>query len=456
MGAERMATNPPTGNREGRIGADRSGVLVRRTQGFCVRCRKAVPAGLFERDGDIQLELHCPVHGPSETLYWTDADLFHQLTGIVGGDAWCRTLECVQGVPCRRCLPKTYNLMMDVTSRCNLSCPVCCTDAVGSDTPDPSIQELVSRLPPAASGPLNRLQRPNVVLFGGEPTLREDLPELVAAIVSQGYIPRLATNGIRSDEDFLRRLRQKGLKWIVFQFDGFTDEVSSRLRGRTLVSQKLEAIERMIALGFKVQLGTMLVEGVNVSEIGNIVRFVGAHPRVFWFSFYPHAAQGRMQVSSNGTSMAETLQSIESATDGRVLVSDFVRTSRWLGRMYRLLRIPGLRPKLSTLPMILVFEGADYYPLVRLLDPAFAARHAVRAGQLIGSLPRLFLYQEEYTPPFVKFMVVEKFHSANAIDLEDASNCHMAFASEQGYIPFDIHNVVTRSSPGSGDPGVCR
>lgn len=429
-------------------GGDPADVLPRQTQGFCPECRRKVPARLVERDGDVRLVRECPVHGIADTMHWVDAGLYRDLVRVVGDAPWCRSLECVDGAHCDRCLPKTYNLMMDVTSRCNLACPVCCTDATGKGPPDLSIDALVDRLPPRSGGLRDRLRRPNVVLFGGEPTVRDDLPELVAAIVARGYIPRLATNGVRSDDAFLRRLRQAGLKWVILQFDGFDEDVSTKLRGRALAGHKQDLIRRMVDLGFKVQLGTMLVEGVNDGQIDRIVRFVGAHPRVFWFSFYPHADQGRMLVDRDGTSMAHALRRIQAATGGRVRVEDFVATSRWLGRAYRLLGMPGLRPKLSTLPMILVFEGDEYYPLVRLMEPAFAARHAVRAGQLLASLPRLLLYQEEYTPPFVKFLVVEKFHAADSIDLEDASNCHMAFTTAQGFVPFDIHNVVTRGGPG--------
>ncbi len=455
MGAQRLGPRAAAGGRVRGVAGERGGGLPRRTQGYCPECETPVPAELVERAGNVHLVRDCPVHGTTDTVHFEDADLFRRLTRVVGEDTWCQTLECARGEPCRRCLPKTYNLMVDVTSRCNLACPVCCTDALAKGPPDPSIAEIVSRLPPTGRGLRDRLRRPNVVLFGGEPTLRDDLPELVAAIVARGYIPRLATNGVRSNEAWLRRLRQAGLKWVVLQFDGLSEDVSKTLRGRALVAHKLAAIERMIALGFKVQLGCMLVDGVNDDQIADIVRFVGAHPRVFWFSFYPHAAQGRARLASSGTSMAQALRAVQVATGGRVTVDDFVATSEWLGRLYRVLRMPGLRPKLSTLPMPLVFEGDDYYPLVRLLQPAFAAQHAAHAARVLASLPRLLLYQSEYTPPFVKFLVVEKFHAGESIDLEDASNCHMAFMTGQGYVPFDIHNVVTRGKPDPAREGAC-
>jgi uncharacterized radical SAM superfamily Fe-S cluster-containing enzyme len=429
------------------------GTLLRRTQGLCLECRKVVPALLERRDGDVWIVRTCADHGSAEALLWPDADLFQRFADVVGDDVWCRTLQCVKGEPCDGCLPKTYNIQVDVTDRCNLRCPVCCTDAVGACANEPSIDAIVSRLPPVKPGLLGRVRRPNVVLFGGEPTLREDLPDLVRAIVARGYIPRLATNGVRTDPAFLMRLREAGLTWVILQFDGFSDEVSLTLRGKAMVQHKLDAIERMSSMGFKVQLGTMLAEGVNTSEIGPIIRFLGRNPRAFWVNFYPHASQGRNGLPTVETPMSSALKHVERETGGRITVSDFVETTKWLGRLYRVLKSPNLRPKMSTLPMVLVFEGDEYYPLVRLFDPVFAARHAVRAAQVLAALPKLLLYQQEYTPPFIKFVVVEKFLSANSIDLEDASNCHMAFMTRTGLVPFDIHNVITRGTAGGGLEG---
>jgi uncharacterized radical SAM superfamily Fe-S cluster-containing enzyme len=194
----------------------------------------------------------------------------------------------------------------------------------------------------------------------------------------------------------------------------------------------------------------MLAEGVNTAEIGPILRFLGRNPRAFWVNFYPHASQGRNGLPTVETPMSSALKHVERETGGRVTVSDFIETTRWLGRLHRLLRMPNLRPKMRTMPMVLVFEGDEYYPLVRLLDPVFAARHAVRAAQVLAALPKLLLYQQGYTPPFIKFVVVEKFLSANSIDLEDASNCHMAFMTRTGFVPFDIHNVITRGTANGG------
>src|SRR5262245_33640613 len=117
---------------------------------------------------------------------------------------------------------------------------------------------------------------------------------------------------------------------------------------------------------------------------------------------------------------------------------------RLLSFAYKLLRMPNLRQKMSTTPLILLFDGDDFFPLVRLLDPKFALRHLKMVGKLLLALPKLLLFQTSDPPAFVKFLVVEKLHSKETIDLVEASNCHMSFMTRWSYPPFDLYNVLVK------------
>lgn len=423
---------------------------LRSTQSLCPRCHRLCPAELFVRPragqahADVWLRKSCPEHGDSEGVYWRDAELYETLGRVVGDYTWCRTFECLKGVRCDRCVAKSYNIMVEVTNRCNLDCPVCCSDANAYVAKgDPTIEQVLARLPPVEPGLLGKLRRPNVVLFGGEPTVRKDLPTLIRALVDRGYIPRLATNGTRmTDETYLDALWEAGLRWVILQFDGFDEDVSQLLRGERLHQRKLVALDRMRDRGFRVQLGTMMVKGANTRWAADILRFARSYPNVFWISFYPHSAQSRASLPTADTSVAELLDEIETHTEGRVTRADFVRTMQALALLHRLLPLPNLRQKLSTLPMVLVYEGDECFPLVRMLRPSFALRHARTGLRLIVAAARLLRYQERQAPPFIKFLVVEKFHADDTLDLEEASNCHMAFMTPEHFVPFDLYNIT--------------
>ncbi len=444
-----------------RTGGPQSGRALRSTQSLCGTCRQVVPAELVVRASEdpapgtpleqVWMRKRCPTHGVDETLYWRDASLFAQLDEVVGDYRWCTTFECLQGVPCDRCLDKSYNVMIEVTTRCNLDCPVCCSDANTLYSAPPTIEQILERLPPV---PRDVQERPNVVLFGGEPTVRKDLPELIEALVGRGYVPRVATNGVRmTDPRYLERLHAAGLRWVILQFDGFDDDVSELLRGERLQARKLEAIDTLTAAGFKVQLGTMMVKDVNTKYAGDLVRFLVKHPRVFWLSFYPHAAQARALLPTRETFVSEMLDAIDEQTGGRITRADFIGTMKLLGRLGRWFDWPNLRQKHSTMPMILVTDGEDYVPLVRLMrSPRAALKHLRLGWRVLRQLPKLLRYQREDTPPFLKFFVVEKFHSDETVDLEEASNCHMAFMTREHFVPFDIYNIAFKQSGAWDEP----
>jgi organic radical activating enzyme len=57
---------------------------------------------------------------------------------------------------------------------------------------------------------------PHLVFTGGEPTLREDLPELIAHAEKNGQVTGLLTDGLRlADQDYLNTLLQTGLDHLM-------------------------------------------------------------------------------------------------------------------------------------------------------------------------------------------------------------------------------------------------
>ncbi len=78
-------------------------------------------------------------------------------------------------------------------------------------------------------------------LSGGEPTVRDDLPEIVAYAKNVGckYL-QLNSNGIRlaEDEAYVAALAEAGLSFVFMQFDGTRDDIYRKLRGKPLLELK--------------------------------------------------------------------------------------------------------------------------------------------------------------------------------------------------------------------------
>ncbi|MDJ0865622.1 MAG: radical SAM protein [Myxococcota bacterium] len=440
----------------------RHDATIRATQSLCPQCQRILRAELYRHEGDVWMRKQCPQHGVHESLYWRDASLFDEMDEIVGDYVFCRTFECLRGTACDRCLPKTFNIMIEVTNRCNLDCPACLSDANTMYSRDPSVEEILARLPAAKPGFLGQLQRPNVVFFGGEPTVRKDLPRLIEAVSEVGYIPRIATNGVRlADADYLDQLADAGLRDVVMQFDGFDEDISETLRGERLLDVKLRALDGMRDRGFRVQLSTMMDKHTNGAHAGRLVEFIGSYPNLR-MSIYPYTEQSRYELPGDETHVVDVIELIERQTGGRITRDDWMDTMRLFGRASRFIPAPWLTQKHSILPMPLVFADGDFFPLSRMAKPSFALRRPQLFRQLSGVLLEVMRSPDgRMAPfrdhPFVKILIIEKFHADHSIDLEEASNCHMAFMTKRHYVPFDIFNVVyKKQTPAWGAPKIRR
>lgn len=101
-------------------------------------------------------------------------------------------------------------MVLEVTKRCNLHCPVCFASAGESqEKGDPSICEIEKQFDflMEHGGPFN------IQLSGGEPTMRDDLPEIIRMGREKGFtFFQLNTNGIRlaEEEEYARKLKKAG------------------------------------------------------------------------------------------------------------------------------------------------------------------------------------------------------------------------------------------------------
>jgi uncharacterized radical SAM superfamily Fe-S cluster-containing enzyme len=75
---------------------------------------------------------------------------------------------------------------------------------------------------------------------GGEPTVRDDIVEIVKMAHNLKFMILLATNGIRmsNDPELVRNLKKVGLNIVYLQFDGLTDSPYEKLRNAKLLRIK--------------------------------------------------------------------------------------------------------------------------------------------------------------------------------------------------------------------------
>ena len=83
-----------------------------------------------------------------------------------------------------------YYVHFGVTHRCNLTCKMCGIWKMGDKRSEMSVDQIR-----AMAANLRELGTGVVSIGGGEPLLRDDLPQIVRAFFDQGMEVRLLTNG---------------------------------------------------------------------------------------------------------------------------------------------------------------------------------------------------------------------------------------------------------------------
>ena len=307
------------------------------TESVCPVCLRRLAAERIVEGDAVYLRKLCPEHGMSKAVIWRGLASFAAWGAgprTASRPAVCGS-EVERGCPndCGLCpdhRQHTCCVVLDVTARCNLACPVCFASANSSTTRDPSIGEIEGwcRDLLATSGPVG------IHLSGGEPTVRHDLPEIVHRIRALGFTYiQLNTNGVRLslDPEYAGELKKAGLSCVFLQFDGVTDEVFRTIRGRELLETKLSAIRNCGKEELGVVLVPTLIPGVNTEQIGKIlhtafalapvVRAVHFQP-VSYFGRYPAAPRDADRIT-----IPEVLRLIEEQTEGKFKIKNFYPAS---------------------------------------------------------------------------------------------------------------------------------
>jgi radical SAM protein with 4Fe4S-binding SPASM domain len=153
-----------------------------------------------------------------------------------------------------------------ITYRCNLDCAHCYADGP-RDTPELSTGDWL-RVYQA----LWRIGIPSVVFTGGEPTLRDDLVELVSQ--ADEFVTGLVTNGTRLEE-LAEPLRDASLDYVQVTLESHDHEIHNRMVGARDIdafAQTVAGIEKARDLGMQVLTNTTLTKH-NAPGFEALLRF---------------------------------------------------------------------------------------------------------------------------------------------------------------------------------------
>lgn len=161
-------------------------------------------------------------------------------------------------------------LRISVTDRCNLRCIYCMPQEGIRWVPHSDVlsyEEITALVRIFASLGVRRLR-----LTGGEPLVRDALPDLVAALHAVPGIEEinLTTNGILFSP-MAGALKAAGIHGINFSLDTLSPETFARITRTDRFSDARGAIDRALELGFdRVKINCIPIRGVNDGEIAAI------------------------------------------------------------------------------------------------------------------------------------------------------------------------------------------
>jgi cyclic pyranopterin phosphate synthase len=168
------------------------------------------------------------------------------------------------------------NLRISITQRCNNRCVYCHREGevqrANRSAELLSVDEILRIAKVSVSLGIARIK-----LTGGEPLMRQDLPEIVAGIAALSGLRDLSltTNGLLLGGGMAKKLRDCGLRRVNISLPSLNPETYHKLTGGKL-EDALVGVKAAIAAGFRpVKLNTVVLKDVNVDDVPDLIEYAG-------------------------------------------------------------------------------------------------------------------------------------------------------------------------------------
>lgn len=336
------------------------------TISLCPQCLKRVDAKIVFEDGKVFMLKNCSEHGFSKVLIATDVEYYKRIRNYnkPGEMPLKFNTRTHYGCPydCGLCTDHEQHsclTVIEITDRCNLSCPTCYAMSSPHYGRHRTIEEVEKMLDIIVANE----GRPDVVqISGGEPTIHPDFFAIldIAKLKPIRHL-MLNTNGIRiaKDIDFVKKLATYMPDFEVYlQFDSFKPYALETLRGKDLTDIRLQAIENLNKFNLSATLVVTLQKGLNDDEIGEIIEFALKQPCIRGVTFQPTQVAGRIENFNPETDRI-------TMTDVRTKILEQTN----IFQPNDLIPVP-CNPDALIMGYALKLAG-NVFPLTRYIDPAY-------------------------------------------------------------------------------------
>jgi hypothetical protein len=272
------------------------------TLSLCPECLRRVDAKIVFENGNVYMVKRCIEHGNSKVLIADDIEYYKNIRNYnkPSETPYTFNTKTHYGCPydCGLCPDHEQHsclTVVEVTDRCNLTCPTCYAGSSPTYGRHRTLDEVKAMLDTIVTNE----KEPDVVqISGGEPTIHPQFWEILDYAKS---LPirhlMLNTNGIKIAKDFAFAGRLKTYApdfEIYLQFDSFENTVLQELRGADLNEVRKQALDNLNTLNLSTTLVVTLQKGLNDGEIGKIIDYALKQKCVRGVTFQPTQIAGRL------------------------------------------------------------------------------------------------------------------------------------------------------------------
>ncbi len=336
------------------------------TLSLCNECLKQISAKIIFQDEKVFMTKKCPDHGWQKSLIATDIEYYKQIRNYNKASEYPKKphTETIHGCPfdCGICPDHEQHsclTLIEVTDRCNLTCPTCYASSSPTHGRHRTLEEIEYMLDVVVASE----GKPDVVqISGGEPTIHPQFFEILD-IAKTKPIEHLMvnTNGLRiaNEPGFAERLATYMPDFELYlQFDSFKPEALKSLRGGDLTAIRKRAIENLNRVNLSTTLVVTLQKGLNDDEVGEILDFALKQKCVRGVTFQPTSVSGRLENFNPETDRMTN-------TEVRQLILE--QSPIWQSN--DLIPVP-CNPDALVMAYALKTED-EVHPLTRFIDPEF-------------------------------------------------------------------------------------
>ena len=191
------------------------------THSLCHICYRHIPAEVYVDNNIRYIKKECPTHGPFKFIQDPDAE-------------FCEKLKQKTNKVYRRIL------MLETTDKCNLKCPHCyhIPNNVKKDLDILKIYDDIKNSPKDIK---------DIILAGAEPTMRDEIFDIIDYCNTNNRTASLLTNGVRlHDLNFVKKLKEHNIHAVEIGLNHYS------YQGKKIHNKQLQGIKNCIDVGVKI------------------------------------------------------------------------------------------------------------------------------------------------------------------------------------------------------------